>query len=61
MCDDCHWEAALEEMEDMIDSGDYPKAAIFLTSVSTWVEANKHITPAQHSKVIEIRDERWTK
>lgn len=59
MCANCHWEDVLDTLYEMLNDDDYTyrKAHRFLESVTDWIEVNKHVTTAQHAKVMEIKAE----
>ena len=43
MCDDCDWETAIEDIEEMLDGG-YQWAEDTLEDIQSWIEEHCHVT-----------------
>jgi len=55
MCDTCDYEAALEEIDEMLDDERFEFAEDTLTGIKDWVKHKEHITPKQWEAVNNIR------
>ena len=57
MCDECGWEAAIEEMEEMLNDESLSFAESTTRGIYEWVEENKHITVGQQTAIDNIQEE----
>ena len=70
MCNDCDWENALEQANDLIErAGDLPERASdfaesvqeTLEGIASWIAENEHVTDAQQTALDNIEGgiEKW--
>ena len=54
MCDTCDWESFAEEIDEMLESGDYDWAAETLEGIRDTVTQREHCTERQREAVENI-------
>jgi hypothetical protein len=58
MCNACSWEAALDELDDMLSSGDFDWASETLEGIQEWIKENEHATEGQLTAIGNIAEKR---
>jgi len=56
MCSKCEWVLYLQEIDDLLVSGDYDFAQDTLEGIKDWVEKNEHITAGQIKAINNIEE-----
>jgi len=56
MCSQCDHEAVADDLEEMINDGDYVFAEDTLVGIHDWVTMNNHVTEGQLQAIENIRE-----